>query len=236
MRMLVVDQCSNAKDYPDWFTPFDADTLDSVPRDELIEREKTPAIAARALYAGRQQRFVSEAVDQLRDLGDDVTRVFVSAGFGVVNEDALLPPYDVTFADLSASEIDERAEQLEIGQDVVELLSRNAPFDAVFFLLGKDYYRSIHLKNVLEHVPEQTMAVVSNHEDTVDEFGNAVSLPARTAEAKDQGTIVVALKGKYLKNFAEHRRLGKEVSSLEDLRSFCLQSPTQQFDLDTFGS
>jgi hypothetical protein len=46
--------------------------------------------------------------------------------------------------------------------------------------------------------------VVFNRELVEDQFDNIESIPARIEDAKEHGTIVVGLKGHYMKNFARY--------------------------------
>ncbi|WEL18877.1 Uncharacterized protein SVXHr_2734 [Halorhabdus sp. SVX81] len=230
MNILIIDQCSKAKEYREEARSFDAGDIDEHGLETLREHPESLSKAARKLYAGRQQQYISDAVDQLRSVGDSVDRFFISAGFGVIEETEELPPYDVTFADHSATEIRERANTLGIEDDIRNLITDG--YDLIFFALGSDYYRSFDLQSILEDVSPTTWVVCFNHESITDSYENVVSLPARTEEAKEQETIVVALKGRYLQHFASHRSKGKEVTDLEDIETFCTTEYTTQTSLD----
>jgi len=232
MRILIIDQCSKGKDFPEQAQSFSATEIDEHGLEELCKRQGVPTKKARDVYTGRQQRYITEAVDRLRSNGDEVDRYFISAGFGLVEENETLPPYDVTFADYTNGEIRERAERLSIESDLVELVDKQ--YDIIFFPLGSDYYASFSLERVLQETPNETWCVCFNHEAITENFDYIVSLPARTEEAKDHETIVVALKGRYLQYFAGHRSQGKEIGTAEDVFQFCTTEPTTQTGLDRF--
>jgi len=234
MRILIVDQCSGSKDVPDSAPVFDAADIDEHGREGLLARDEVPAIPARRLYTGRQQKYIDSAVDRLRAAGDTVDRMYVSAGFGLVDERTELPPYNMTFADMSADEIDERATLLSIASDVREAVDTDPPYDVVVFALGNDYYRACDLQAVLDALPSETIAVVFNREDITADRANVVSIPARTTEAKEHGTIVVALKGSYLQNFARHRTEGAIVDEIGDVVEYCTTEPTTQTGFGEF--
>jgi hypothetical protein len=162
-----------------------------------------PSIAARDLYTGRQQNHVKSAVRWLLRQGHDVDRYFVSAGFGLVAEDEYLPPYEVTFSSMNVSDIRERSAKLDIQKDLRHLL-QEADYDVVFFTLGKDYYTSIDIDEMVQEVRSDRIGVVFNRELVEDQFDNIESIPARTEDAKEHSTIVVGLKGHYMKNFARY--------------------------------
>ena len=234
MRLLIVDQCSGSKDIPDGVEVFDANEIDAASRGELLDRDGIPAIPARKLYDGRQQRYVDSAVDRFRKVGDTVDRVYVSAGFGVVDERTELPPYNVTFADMTPSEIDRRAGDLGIADDIVELVSAVDPYDIVVFALGADYYRACDITRALDALPDETTGVLFNREEDAAERADVVSVPARTEQATEYGSIVVALKGVYLTHFAGHRDAGTVPATPEELEELLLTDPIEQTGLGDF--
>jgi hypothetical protein len=161
--------------------------------------------------------------------------VFISAGFGIVDSSDTLPLYDVTFADMSKKEINERAEELNIHQDARDLIE-GSDYDIIFFALGSDYYESARIDELLSDISEDTFLVFFNREELEEEYENAVSIPARTSQAKEYGTIVVALKGKYLHNFGSNRASGKEVRSIDQIEAYCREEPNSQVGLEDYSS
>ncbi|MFA9417980.1 DUF6884 domain-containing protein [Natrinema sp. HArc-T2] len=233
MDILVIDQCSNSKSYPDESAVFDAAEIDDTGLDALRARDEAVSVPARKLYDGRQQQYISEAVDSLRADGHTVDRYFISAGFGLVAEREDLPPYNATFAEMTASEIDSWSASLEISERTRDAITSSS-YDIVFFALGSDYYRALDLSDILSALPADTFGVTFNQEEVADQYENVISIPARTEQAKEQGTIVVALKGNYLKNFANNLAYDNEPDSLDDVESACLSEPTSQQDLTDF--
>ncbi len=236
MHVLIIDQCSSDKSYPAGSTTYEKDDLEGVLKDDLLARSDTARIPAQKLYAGRQQEKVGNAVTSLRQNGHDVSRYFVSAGFGLVEEDEDLPPYEVTFNEMSASEIAEWTVELDLRDDITSVLSGADSVDIVFLPLGGTYYDSIELDAVLPHIPEDTIGVVFNQPEIAAEYGNVISVPAGRPEAKEQQTIAVALKGKLLENFASHLEAGKEVTSKEDVKTFCAAEYPPQAGFDEFDT
>lgn len=235
MRILIVDQCSSAKKTSDRNDPLDKDAVDTASLEELVNREGVESYRAEELYQGRQQQRITEAQKLLERAGDNVDRVFISAGFGLVDGSEELPNYNVTFNDAGASEIDDRSEKLGIQEDLRELISGDL-YDIIFFALGSDYYRSAKVNEILPDVPERTSVVVFNREDLAGEYENVLSIPARTSQAKTYGTIVVALKGEYLRNFASHRDAGEDIEGVDDIKRFCEQQSGSQAGLDDYSS
>jgi hypothetical protein len=235
MRILIIDQCSGSKKSSDRTEPLDKDTIDSKPREALVNQDGTESYRAEELYEGRQQQRITDAKQLLENAGDEVDRVFISAGFGIVDSSDTLPLYDVTFADMSKKEINERVEELSIHQDARDLIE-GSDYDIIFFALGSDYYESARIDELLSDISEDTFLVFFNREALEEEYENAVSIPARTSQAKEYGTIVVALKGKYLHNFGSNRASGKEVRSIDQLEAYCREEPNSQVGLEDYSS
>lgn len=228
LDILVIDQCSGSKEAPDSAERFDAEETLAHSPGELIARDNVLGIPAKDLYRGRQQQFIKEAVRELEKQGHRVERHFISAGFGLVGADEELPPYDVTFSSMKVAEVRARSRELNIKADVQRLLSA-AEYDLVFFALGSSYYTSIDIDEMVQEIPADKIGVVFNRDVVDGQFDNIVSVPARTEDAKRHGTIVIGLKGLYLKNFAH--RLG-DVSELTpaDIEALCrrVDGPSQK--------
>lgn len=203
LDILVIDQCSGSKYVPDGAQVLEDEEIAGRNREELLSNENLRGTAARDLYTGRQQENITDAVRMLRDDGHNVRRYFISAGFGLVEETESLPPYEVTFSNMNVSEIRERSANLNIKRDLWKVLE-SMEYDIVFFSLGTDYYRSIDIDQTVQQIPPNSIGVVFNRELVDSQFENIVSVPARTEDAKRHGTIVIGLKGFYLKNFAQN--------------------------------
>ena len=225
LDILVIDQCSGSKEFPDDATVFDADETLQFSREALLSRDNVPEIAARDLYTGRQQNYVYDAVRLLRSNGHNVERFFISAGFGLVAEDDHLPPYEVTFSSMNVSEIRERSTKLNIQEDLRRVLNESS-YDIVFFTLGKDYYTSIDIDQMVQEVRSDRIGVVFNRELVEDQFDNIESVPARTKDAKQHGTIVVGLKGRYIENFARY------VENVEVLNPDTIEVLCRKLDME----
>ena len=77
---------------------------------------------------------------QVEDVVVDLS--IISAGFGILKETELVPPYECTFAGLSKSKIQDRSESLEIGSDFEQIALE--PYDLYYLALGKDYFTAIN--------------------------------------------------------------------------------------------
>lgn len=231
MRILIVDQCSGSKDYPDSARLYDVEDIDQFGV-ETVREDSDITLPARDLYDGRQQQFIDEAVETLRAHDHHVDRKFLSAGFGLVNERERLPPYEATFREMDAETAMERAADFGVTEAISSLLADGEPYDVVFLSLGDDYLTPVDLEVILGSLPAETIAVLFNREEVATRFENVVSLSARTADAKAHGTITVALKGQYLKNFA--MRVGDSTPTVADMVSLCTETDSSQAGFDNF--
>lgn len=236
MHVLIVDQCCKQKTYPEDSETLTADDIDGAEREALLDREDVRSIPAADLYVGRQQEAIDRAVNTLRAADHTVTRVFISAGFGVVDENEPLAPYNVTFSGMSAGDIQQRADELSITRDLLNVISDSPEPGVAFFALGADYFTALDTDAVLSALPDKTAKVLYNREERASTLSNATSLPARNADASQYGVNAIELKGHYIERFASRLEANSDNQFLssEQVRSICTKSESSQSDLDSF--
>ena len=96
------------------------------------------------LYTGRQHLHIKEGVSLLREnFEDEIFDIkIVSAGYGLVDENDEIYPYDISFSNMKAKELDEWAKKLKIREDLDDVIN---DYDLILFLLGIKYLRSVRL-------------------------------------------------------------------------------------------
>lgn len=227
MRILIVDQCSSTKDFPNDLPVIGQDETGELDREEALEKHGISGIPAETLYDGKQQRRIEDAVQTLCGVKQHkVDRHFVSAGFGLVAAEECLPPYEATFNEMSKEEMESRSQRFGLTDGLRELL-RNGDYDIVFFALGSKYYSAFELQTVISSSPSDTTIVLFNQEQVDEENDNVVSVPARTVQGKKQGSTVVGLKGTYIKNFAAALDEDEERISLSKAANYCRGNNSQ---------
>ena len=107
---------------------------------------------ARDLYIGEQARLVSKAVNILRKK-IKVDYYFISAGFGLVKEYELLPPYDCTFQNKTNEERFKLYQNLAIEESLRNSLHEK--YDVIYLALSKDYLDSIRDLSILSDFGEE---------------------------------------------------------------------------------
>lgn len=144
VKTLVITSCTGEKRYkPEnqlLLSDFkDKETL-KLKEEGLIEYKSK----AGKMYTGKQHKRLMEGVEMLREkFGRDFIDVsIVSAGYGLIDEDQVIVPYEVTFNDMNAKEIVEWANILSINHSVTQKIK---DYDLVIFLLGDKYLKSVSL-------------------------------------------------------------------------------------------
>jgi hypothetical protein len=228
LDILIVDQCSGSKYVPDETQILEDDEISGRSNEEILRSDGLHGVAARDLYTGRQQESITKAIRKLRNDGHNIQRYFISAGFGLVEEMELLPPYEVTFSSMKVAEIRNRSKELNIQKDLWRVLE-NTEYDIAFFALGSDYYNSVDIDKTVQQIPPGKIGVVFNREIVDEQFENIISVPARTEDAKRHGTIVIGLKGLYLENFAKNLPDTDQLDpeTIQDLCLYVDEGPEQ---------
>ncbi len=99
-------------------------------------------LPANAMYTGRQHLEIMRAISSCPGL--DIQVKVVSAGYGVIDGSRPIGPYDVTFAGMSARQIEQRGQDLGVPEDIRDALE-NTDRDLTLVLLGRDYLRACQL-------------------------------------------------------------------------------------------
>src|SRR5690242_13185791 len=151
-KILVITSCTKNKNNPFGLSPqnqLGPDDLWDDKDDDRVARDfgnlEAYRVPAGVLYSGNQHQQVMQGVKALRRaFGDDLIDVkIISAGFGLIDEEQAIPPYNVTFADIPSSKVFPLASRLGIPQTVNALMKEN--YNCAFFLLGESYLPSLGL-------------------------------------------------------------------------------------------
>lgn len=203
IRILIVTSCTGEKR----FKPTNQLTLEDFQDSARLQSRSHElaefACPASQMYTGLQHLRAVEGVELLRQaVGKQaVDLVILSAGYGLIAENEVIVPYEVTFNTMKGHEVDEWAKFLEVHEDFEKAI---AGYDLVFMLLGDNYLRSLRLPIVTK--PEQTLVFLTSKTSAALIKGIAAKtfvLPLSNAEAKRYSYGLVGLKGFLFKLFAE---------------------------------
>ena len=167
MKILVFASCSKRKaiSYPNQPT---CQQINSKEMREAYLPNFSEKRKAKDLYRGSLNISTNAAVRHLREMFD-VGYYIVSAGFGIVNEEDIMPPYECSFSEMRKDNIIERANALNIPNDYQEIIKKENP-DFMYLALGKNYLMA--LGNWDENLPCKTIAFEESTSDKV------ITLPA----------------------------------------------------------
>lgn len=142
MNLLVVGSCTGEKESCGCAYPLTEEDFADTSRFLHREGELAPwGLPAARLYTGWQHRYMAKGIDELRQrFGVSCcTLKIISAGYGLVDENRTLVPYEATFQGKPQKWVRERADRLKIPHAIREAVRG---FEAVVFLLGKEYLLS----------------------------------------------------------------------------------------------
>ena len=226
MRICVLGSCGKTKAVNHHKAPTceDLDTHEKIKfwRKGLSERQ----LYAGMMYTGNQARELNKGIAKLRSISElKVDYFIISAGFGMLNEEDKIPPYDCSFTGMKKSEIEFRSEILNIPSDFEKIQAKG--YELMYLALGKDYLTS--LGNEWYSNPTQKI-VCFQRKMKADHITN-ISGNSRIVRAYSKSGHkvhgVLGFKGDLLRILADHAL--KQESPFEEVRSWL--SPQHFYDL-----
>jgi hypothetical protein len=162
MRVLIVGSCGKRKLHNSINQPKCCDIDSRHGIDHWRQQFSGLSVLARDLYTGPQSTELIKAVDLLRTISNiEVQIVIISAGFGILQENDLVPPYDCSFESMKIGEIRKRSEELNLQSSFTKLMHEN--FDLVYLALGKRYLDALG-KDILSTI--QTPTIVFHQQES----------------------------------------------------------------------
>ena len=150
-RLLVVSACSASKNYGGLNKGLTANDLDDPIRRATEEtRLASYRLPAAQMYTGIGHGFVREAISALREHSYLVSHFILSAGYGFLNENDLIVPYNVTFAKKPEKWIRERGQRLGLCDRFIAIAKE---YDQAILILGREYLEAIGLPLPAERLP-----------------------------------------------------------------------------------
>ncbi len=140
MRLLIITSCTGEKRVKDPQGLSPEDFRKGRKHVAARERElKTLLTPAQDLYSGEQHVRLMRGIEALRAARPDVTvglRI-LSAGYGLIEGERKIAPYEMTFNEMGKAELKAWSEELEVPTDVRAALAET--FDLGLLLLGETY-------------------------------------------------------------------------------------------------
>lgn len=143
--ILVISSCGKLKAISHPEQPTCTSLSNKQQREEAKRKFLKMSMEAGNLYTGEQARFIRKSLEVLR-LFSSVEHKILSAGFGLVNEKDLLPPYDCSFTNRTKKDIQIMSRNLSIPDEAKRIAEEN--YELVYLALGKDYLTAVGDVNV----------------------------------------------------------------------------------------
>ena len=200
MRILVITSCTGRKKHkpPNQLKYEDFASLERL-RQRTVEL-KDFKVPAAEMYTGQQHRYLMAGLKEVRKVhkAPTVDLHIISAGYGLLAEDDIIVPYNVTFSGLKKGELLARSNSLQLHKRI-ETLSVN--YHLVFFLLGAEYVRALQLPFEIPDTVLQIFLLGTGYRKLIPP--NAHFVPAGGDLARELGVMGVALKGFVFKKICE---------------------------------
>lgn len=231
LNIFVLGSCTAKKRYKR--SDITCEVIDKLGRERLVERGdlKDMVLPARDMYLGGQHIYTVRAVDILRSIPSVkcVDFYILSAGFGLLEEYTLIPPYECTFGIMNREEIRRRSRKLGIEKKLLQIFKEKA-YDAGFFLLGVKYLFAI--EEALKSFPDNTLYyfyVSRGGSRIVPRKENFVSLIVNKFKVKEFNVSRFEVKGFLFYNLA--KKLSRKHNKIEEL----LKNPFNLMRLQLVG-
>ncbi|MHA2249302.1 MAG: hypothetical protein ACXAD7_03020 [Candidatus Kariarchaeaceae archaeon] len=138
-KILVISSCGKKKLVSHGNQPHWNDLDNETKRLQALHQFRDSLTPAGDLYIGPQSNALRTAIRKLRQQYE-VDHYIVSAGFGLVKENELLPPYESSFSSKGKSKIREMSSILNIEDSINDI---TGVYDLIYLALGKDYLTAI---------------------------------------------------------------------------------------------
>jgi hypothetical protein len=205
MRLLFITSCTGRKAHKlenqlvwDDFRLLGTEALWQ--KEESLDAFRLPA---RDMYTGQQHVRLLRGLDALRKACPQI-RVdlkIISAGYGLIDENVPIVPYEMTFNTLKAKALREWADFLKLPYWVLSVM---AVYDLTIFLLGEKYLRAVNLPPKLE-IPGACIFLTGKGSRPYLPSGPDVqTIFLANQDAKRLGAGLVALKGRVVEILGEH--------------------------------
>jgi len=150
--------------------------------------------SAREMYSGEQHVRLMRGVEESRKSGKNQIDLHVlSAGYGLIPEDRMVAPYEITFATMKTKELREWADTLHVAEDFRKVVS--APYDFAMILLGDNYLTACALDAKLKFGGPTFLLCGTGMAKKLPQLANVRVVPISNPEAKRFSCGLIGLKG-----------------------------------------
>lgn len=208
MDVLVISACSGSKAQDEEKLAYeDFKSDDFKEREEKLSKYSLPA---KKMYTGQEHKYVNEAVRKMQG-NISLDWKIISAGYGMLDPDQEIVPYEVTFND---NEINTRkwAEEIGIPEDFLSVIE---DYDLVIVALGTEYLKGLNLKDY--KIPESPQLLFLGGKSAKKELpkqNNIYRIPVGSEQQKKYSRMMIRLKGWLLDQFSSNIESEKDFEKL----------------------
>ncbi len=142
LKVLVLTSCNGERKYNPENIARTKDLDDIQSRNKKEEELKDYKINAIDMFISTQNKIIVDSIIYLDKSQSIIDLCYVSSGYGLLNYNDPVIPYDVNLSALSMNDLDKRSDFLRVHEEVY-YKAKN--YDLVFFLLGYEYLRFLKL-------------------------------------------------------------------------------------------
>ncbi len=202
MPILVITSCTGRKKYK---PPNQLNYEDFASPERLQQRTaelKDFKVPATEMYTGQQHHYLRAGLEEVRKAYRSavIDLHIISAGYGLLAEDDVIVPYNVTFSGLNKSDLLTRSNSLQLHKHVETLI---AGYDLVFFLLGREYVQALQLPFEVPETVTQIFLLGTGYRKLIPDSPNVHFVPTGSDLARELGVMGVALKGFVFKRLCD---------------------------------
>jgi hypothetical protein len=165
----------------------------------VAEREKELKDSLRTageIYSGEQHvRLMRGVGERRKDEGGGmkVELHILSAGYGLIPEDRVVAPYEITFATMKSKELRDWADSLQVPEDFRKTVAK--PYDFGLILLGDNYLTACALDSSVKFGGPTLLFCGTGMAKKLPTLANVRVVPVSNPEAKRFSCGLVGLKG-----------------------------------------
>lgn len=202
MKTLIITSCTNNKKHKPANQLQPEDFLSVERRGVRSTELKSFETSAAEMYTGQQHRHLMAGLEEVREVyGSAILDLhIISAGYGLLAEDDVIVPYNVTFSGLNKRDLLARSNSLRLHESVETLI---AGYDLAFFLLGKEYVRALQLPFEVPDTVTQIFLLGDTHRKLIPDLPNIYFISAGKSLAREFNTTCTTLKGLAFRKLCE---------------------------------
>lgn len=212
MQLLILASCTGEKKYKPENHLTESDfrlmgTEDFARREKELSPYSSPA---KEMYTGQQHIRLLRGLTWMRETCPHIPThlKILSAGYGLLDEDTPIVPYEMTFQGMNTARIREWGNFLEIPQKVLATLRE---YDLTLVLLGNEYLRAIGFPQTLNFSNRLFFLTGKGAQKRLPIGDNIFTVTLNNADARRFGAGLVALKGRIMEVLGDYiRRQGPD--------------------------